>query len=157
MKLETRARIEVARPIEQVFDLASACEAFPRFLAPLGPIPGVKSARLLDAAEPKAGTRREVAMTDGSRMEEEILAFERPTLHRYRWRTRPAPPFSWLLAGAEAEWRFTASGGATQIDWVYAFEPTSALAAWVARPILLLFRRWMQRGLDRLRAILEGS
>jgi uncharacterized protein YndB with AHSA1/START domain len=156
MKLATRAGIEVPRPIEAVFDLATGCDGYPRFLLPLGPIPGVASAKLLDAPAPRAGARREVAMSDGSRMQEEILSHERPTRHRYRWLTRPAPPFSWLLKGAEAEWRFTSSGGATQIDWVYEFEPTSALAGWLARPLLLLFRRWMQRGLDRLRAILAG-
>jgi len=61
------------------------------------------------------------ALTDGSVMNEEIVACERPSLHQYRWLDRPAFPFSLLVRGAEATWNtgtmatggggFTRSGG----------------------------------------------
>jgi uncharacterized protein YndB with AHSA1/START domain len=157
MRLTNRAEIEIARPVEEVFDLAAACEGFPRFLLPFGPIPGVASAELVDAAAPKAGVRRDVHMTDGSTMREEILAFDRPSRHRYRWLNRPAPPFSWLVRAAEGDWTFTATPTGTRIVWLYHLEPTSPIALVLAAPIALLFRSWMQRGLARLPAALASS
>ncbi len=157
MELANRAEIEIARPIEEVFDLACACDGFPRFLFPYGPIPGVASSNMVDVPAPKAGARRDVHMTDGSTIQEEVLAFDRPSRHRYRWVNRPAPPFSWLVRGGEGDWTFTPTAAGTRIVWIYRFELTSPLALLVAPPVLVLFRRWMQRGLAALPAALASA
>jgi uncharacterized protein YndB with AHSA1/START domain len=157
LQLANRAEIEIARPIEEVFDLACACDGFPRFLFPFGPIPGVASSAMVDAPTPKPGARRDVHMTDGSTMQEEILAFDRPSRHRYCWLNRPAPPFSWLVRGGEGDWTFSATPTGTRIVWVYRFELTSPLVLVVALPVMLLFRRWMQRGLASLPAALASA
>jgi uncharacterized protein YndB with AHSA1/START domain len=154
MALAARAEIEIPKPIGEVFDLATSCDGFPRFLLRMGPIPAVASAELVGAAEPKAGGRRRLQLGDGSTMEEEILAFDRPAHHRYRWTAPPAPPFSWLVRGAEGDWVFAPRGGGTHIAWTYRFEPASPLAGVLARPVVLLFQRWMQRGLGSLRQLL---
>jgi uncharacterized protein YndB with AHSA1/START domain len=154
MALETQAEIEIARSPEEVFDLATSCAGFPRFLLRFGPIPRVVRAELVGAAEPKPGGRRLIQMSDGSTMEEEILALDRPVRHRYRWATPPAPPFSLLVRSAEGDWTFTPTGGGTRIVWRYRFESPSRLAELAARPVIGLFRRWMSRGLANLRAIL---
>lgn len=157
MRIAERAQIHVPRPIEEVFDFSVACETFPRVLQPLGPIAGVAKAEMIDAPAPKTGARRRIHMTDGSAIEELLVAFERPTRHRYRWLNRPAPPFSWLVRGGEGDWTFTPSDGGTSIVWVYSFDLTTPLAYPLAAPIALLFRRWMTRGLVRIRAVLRGE
>jgi uncharacterized protein YndB with AHSA1/START domain len=154
MALETQVEIEIAKPPAEVFDLATSCAGFPRFLLRLGPIPAVVRAELVGAAEPKPGGRRLIHMSDGSTMEEEILAFERPARHRYRWTTPPAPPFVWLVRSAEGDWTFAPTAAGTRITWRYRFESPSRLAELAARPVIGLFRRWMARGLANLRAIL---
>jgi uncharacterized protein YndB with AHSA1/START domain len=154
--LQARAEIEIPKPAPEVFDLATACAGFPRFLLRLGPIPAVVRAELVGASEPKAGGRRQIELGDGSRIEEEILAFERPSRHRYRWLNPPAPPFSWLVRGAEGDWTFTSVAGGTRVAWTYRFEARSAVAAVLARPVVLLFGSWMRRGLANLRTLLAG-
>lgn len=156
MRIETSAEIEVAKPPELVFDFAVACESFPRVLLPLWPVPGITGAEMLDGAEPKPGARRRIQLSDGSSVEEELLAFDRPIRHRYRWTEPPAPPLGWLVRSGEGDWTFTPSSRGTRIRWTYRFEPSSALAAPLALPIVPLFRRWMSRGLARIRDALEA-
>jgi hypothetical protein len=89
-------------------------------------------------------------------LDEEIVAFDRPHRHRYRWLNRPAPPFSYLVSGGEGDWTFTADGASTRIVWSYTFELTSPLVLPLMLPVRALFRRWMQRGLERIREELGG-
>ncbi len=156
MRIAQSATVHVPRPIEEVFDFSVACETFPRVLRPLGPIAGVAKAEMIDAPAPRTGARRRIQMTDGSAIEEELVAFDRPTRHRYRWLNRPAPPFSWLVRGGEGDWTFAPSRGGTSIVWVYSFDLTTPLAYPLAAPFGLLFRRWMMRGLFRIRAALTA-
>jgi hypothetical protein len=156
VKLRARAEVHVPKPPEAVFDFATACETFPRILLPLGPVPGIAKAEMLGAGAPRAGARRRIGMTDGSTIDEEILAFDRPGLHRYRWLNRPAPPFSWLVRGGEAEWTFAPSQGGTRIVWTYAFELTTPLVAPLGAAVIAVFRRWMMRGLEGVRSALAG-
>ncbi len=156
MRISERAEIHVPRPVEQVFDFSVACETFPRVLHPLGPIAGIAKAEMVDAVSPRTGARRRIHMTDGSAIEELLVAFDRPKRHRYRWLNRPAPPFSWLVRGGESDWTFAPSDGGTSIVWVYSFDLTTPLAYPLAAPIAFLFRRWMMRGLFRIRSDLTA-
>jgi hypothetical protein len=144
------AEFELTHPIEEVFDFATSCEGFSKFLLPLGPIPGVAEARLIDASEPITGARRDVHMTDGSLIKEVLLEYHRPYRHWYRWTNRPARPFSWLVRGAEGDWQFTSTSSGTRIVWHYHFELTSPIAIVAGIPLLAFMRRWMQTGLNRL-------
>ena len=155
MRIETGTEIEVARPQAEVFDFAVACETFPRVLLAFGPLPGVTKATMRGGAAPAPGALREIQLSDGSSVEEEVLAFDRPDCHRYRWTRPPAPPLGWLVRSGEGEWRFSASARGTRIAWRYRFELSHALAAPLALPIVALFRRWMARGLTRVRDELE--
>ena len=154
MRLHARAEIHVPRPPATVFDFAVACETFPRVLHPLGPIPGIAKAEMIDAPAPRTGARRRITMTDKSVIDEELVAFERPVRHRYRWLDPPASAFSWLVRSGEADWSFEPAGDGTKIVWTYVFELTSPLAYPLAAPVVLLFRRWMLRGLTQIRAAL---
>jgi hypothetical protein len=155
LRIETGTEIEVARPQAEVFDFAVACETFPRVLLAFGPLPGVTKAVMRGDAVPAAGALREIQLSDGSTVEEEVLVLDRPACHRYRWTRPPAPPLGWLVRSGEGEWRFSPSAQGTRIAWRYRFELSHALAAPLALPVVALFRRWMARGLARVRDELE--
>jgi uncharacterized protein YndB with AHSA1/START domain len=157
MKLTEHASVEIPRPVEQVFDFATSCEGFPRFIWAFGPIPGITRAEMLGGLAPKAGAERHIHMTDGNVVEEELLAYDRPSRHSYRWLKPPAFPFSIIVRTAQGDWRFTAANGGTRIDWDYTFELTSPLALPLAAPLMMIFRRWMQRTLLRARTVLTAD
>jgi hypothetical protein len=150
VKLKVHASHVVGAPTEKVFDFAVASENLPRILRGLGPIPGITSIEMLDGAALAPGARRRVRMSDGSDILEEVTALDRPRRHSYRWLNAPAAPFSLLVRRAEADWIFTASAQGTRIEWTYRFELTSPLAAPLAALVMILFKRWMRRGLERI-------
>ncbi|HTP53013.1 MAG TPA: SRPBCC family protein [Anaeromyxobacteraceae bacterium] len=150
MKLRVHAAVEVARPPEEVFDFAVDCRSLPVLLRRVAPIPGIASAEMVSGSAPGAGARRRVAMTDSSWILEEIVTFDRPLRHRYRWLTLPAMPFCLLVRGGEGDWTFSPTPSGTRVDWTYTFELTTALALPLALPVLTLFQRWMRRSLAHL-------
>jgi hypothetical protein len=156
MQVQTRARIEIPLLPERAFDLAVADETFPRTLRGYGPIPGLARVETVGGA-PVAGATRRVSMTDDSVIVEELLEHERPRRHRYRWLEPPAPPFSLLVRSAEGDWKFSPAGAGTSIEWTYRFELTSPLVLPLAAPVVWLFRRWMERGLARLRDLAAAA
>ena len=96
-------------------------------------------------------------MSDGRIVGEELLAYDRPARHRYRWLRPPAFPFSLLVSGGEGDWRFTGVNGGTRIEWDYTFELRSPLAWPVALALKAIFGRWMQRALLRPRTVLTSG
>jgi hypothetical protein len=150
MILDAHAAITLPGPAGPAFDLAVDPANFHRFMARLGPIPGVTRAAMIDGAPPVPGTRRRLEMTDGTVVEEEIVDHRRPALHAYRWVHPPAPPFSLLVRTGDATWRFTPVADGTRIDWDYRLGLTSPLAWPLARPVAWLFGRWMTRALAAL-------
>jgi uncharacterized protein YndB with AHSA1/START domain len=157
--IEARAQVQIAAPPDTVFDVGADYRSFARFMHGYGPIPGITSARMHGDAAPAAGARRDIHMSDGSTVEEVILAFDRPSQHRYRWVRPPAPPFSLVVRVAEGEWLFEpAQGGReTRLIWTYGFELTSALAYPAALILRAVFARWMRQNLERLRTLIEAS
>jgi uncharacterized protein YndB with AHSA1/START domain len=156
MKLTARASVDIPKPADQVFDFATSCEGFPRFIWAYGPIPGITRAEMVAGQAPKAGAERHVHLTDGNVVKEQLLAYDRPSRHRYRWLHAPAFPNSLIFSAAEGDWRFTATSGGTRIDWDYHFELTSVFAL-LAAPLLLVFRLWMKRSLLRARSVLAAN
>jgi len=156
VQLEVHASRVIGAPTEKVFDFAVASENLPRILKVFGPIPGITSIEMLDGATLATGARRRVRMSDGSEIFEEVTALDRPRRHSYRWLNAPAPPFSLLVRRGEADWIFTASAQGTRIEWTYRFELTSPLAAPLAAVVMMLFKRWMQRGLERITPFVSG-
>ena len=90
-------------------------------------------------------------MTDGTVLEEVILAYDPPVKHSYGWEGGAKLPFSLIVRSGTGTWTFTEVEGGTRIVWSYTFGLTSALAYPVAWPIAQLFRGWMQQGLDAIR------
>jgi uncharacterized protein YndB with AHSA1/START domain len=157
MKMTKRASVQIPQPAERVFDFATSCEGFPQFIWPLGPIPGITRAEMIGGRLPEAGAERHIHMTDGNVIEEELLAYDRPSRHRYHWLKPPAFPFSLIISTGEGDWHFTAADGGTRIDWDYTFELTSPVAWPIAAPLLFLFGHWMQRALLRARTVLAAD
>jgi uncharacterized protein YndB with AHSA1/START domain len=144
MKLTTEASVTVPRPIEAVYDHATNAQGYAKVLLPAGIIPGITAVADLGSS------RRRVSLSDGSTIDEEVTVLERPRRYAYHWLTKPKAPFGWLIATGEAEWTFEPDGSGTRVRWGYVFTLTSPLAAPLAMPIIPLFRRWMQKGLERL-------
>lgn len=157
MKLSTAASITIAKPRQQVFDFCTNNDTFERLLRPLGPIAGIAKAELRDGQTLRTGARRTITMTDKTVLEEEILDYTPPTRHEYRWSEGVKPPFSWLVRSGTGCWDFseTQAGRGTRVEWSYVFELRSALAYPLALPIVPLFRRWLQQGLDAIAAEME--
>jgi uncharacterized protein YndB with AHSA1/START domain len=144
MKLSTRASVEVSRPPEAVFDVATDPARIPGLMKKLGPIPGVLG------IDPETGSTRAVRMSDGSTMREEVTVADRPRDYRYRWLNPPKAPFSLLVRGGAADWSFRPNRGGTTVDWTYTFELTTPLVYPLAAPVILLFNRWMRAALAEL-------
>ena len=102
------------------------------------------------------GARRRIHMTDGTVLEEVILAYDPPNRHRYGWAGGAKFPFSVLVRAGTGNWEFTEVEGGTQIVWSYTFELTSLLAYPFVLPIVRPFRGWLQQGLDSIRAEILG-
>ena len=145
MKLSRVAQVDIARPPTEVFALATDVGRFAHLLKAYGPVPGVKSVEPLDEK------RRRVRLSDGTHLDEEVFEVDPPRLNRYRWVSRPKPPFSWLIKDAVATWTFDPAGGGTHVVWRYDFELTTPLVVGFAAILLAVFGRWMQRGLDAVR------
>jgi hypothetical protein len=153
MQIEAYARVELDVTPEEGFDLAADYRNFARFLRRNSVIPGIERAEMVAGAEPGKGAHRRITLSDGNVLEEEILVFDRPARHAYRWLHPPAWPFSMIVRGGEGSWSFTRSerGPGTTLVWKYRFELRSILAYPVGVLVVVLFRRWMAQGLERIR------
>src|SRR5258706_1560771 len=108
MQMSTSASIEIARPREAVFDLSCACETFTKLFGSRGPVAGISVARMMDGQPLRTGARRHIEMSDGAILMEDIVAYERPSRHRYRWTQGLRPPAKFLVSAGEAEWIYGA-------------------------------------------------
>jgi uncharacterized protein YndB with AHSA1/START domain len=152
MEISTAASTVIPRPREEVFQFACANATFERHLRPRGPIAGIEKAEMFEGQPLAEGSWRRISMTDGSVLEEVILDYVPPSLHRYRWTKGIKPPFSWLVRSGTGRWDFTEVDGGTRIDWGYVFELKSPLFYPLLLLIVPIFRGWLQRGLDSIRS-----
>jgi hypothetical protein len=156
MHLDARIELTVAYRPEQVFDLVGDHRNFPRTIAKTALVPGVVSSEPLPgSAERGVGSRRRLTLTDGTFMDEEVIAFERPSEHSYRWLKSPPMPIGLIVRGAQGSWRFAPDAQGTRIDWCYRFELTSPLALPFALPLVAAFKAWMRKSADCVQALLK--
>lgn len=150
MNISTAASIVVPKPLREVFDFCCRNETYERHLQPKLPVAGVKQCEFFDGHSLKAGDRRRVTLTDGSVLDEEILDYVPPALHRYRWSKGLKGPFAFLVRSGTGSWTFTEVSGGTQVDWSYEFALKSALAYPLALPVMPLFRAWLNQSLQSI-------
>ncbi len=152
MEISVGTSIVIPKPREEVFDFCIKDRTFEHLLRPLGPIAGVVKSELHPGEVLRTGAHRTITLTDGAVLEEVILDFTRPLRHRYRWVGGIKPPFAWLVRSGTGCWEFTEVSDGTQVEWSYAFELRSALAYPLTLPIVPLFRRWLEQGLNAIAA-----
>jgi hypothetical protein len=154
MRISAHAAIDIPRPREAVFDFACAAETFERLFRPRGLVAGIQKIVMLEGAPLAAGARRQVTMSDGGALVEEVTAFERPLRHAYRWAGGLRAPAKFFVRAGEGDWRFSDAAGGTHIDWTYTFELTTPLAYPAAALLRLQFRAWMAQQLRAIAAAL---
>lgn len=158
MHLDAKLELTVAYRPEQVFDLVGDHRNFPRTIAKTLLVPGVvRSEPLPGSAESGVGSRRRLTLTDGTFMDEEVTAFERPVEHSYRWLKAPPMPIGLIVRSAEGSWHFAPEGSGTRIHWRYRFQLSSPLALPFALPLVAAFRSWMGKSADRVQALLREA
>ncbi|HMI91412.1 MAG TPA: SRPBCC family protein [Polyangiales bacterium] len=156
MHLDAKLELTVPYSPEQVFDLVGDHRNFPRTIAKTLLVPGVvRSEPLPGSAESGVGSRRRLNLTDGTTMDEEVTAFERPVEHSYRWLKPPPMPIALIVRSAQGSWRFAPDGQGTRIHWTYRFELSSPLALPLALPLVAAFRSWMGKSADCVQALLK--
>lgn len=151
MQITTHAKVTIPLPRQAVFNYAVDSENLKKDLAPYGPIAGIVDGVMLDGQPLEQGARRRMTLTDGTVLDEDILAFDPPNEHQYRWSSGLKPPFAWLVRAGEGRWLFTDVEGGTQVDWHYTFDLRSPLAYPFTLAITGLFRRWQLQGLNSIR------
>lgn len=157
MFVRTSANVVVAKPIEEVFDLATNMEEFHKVFTGWGPISGNARVEQLDKGRPRPGSRRRVIGKDGSVILEEIHQFTRPAAHRYRIVSGLPQPLGMLVNYGDAAWRFKAITGGTSITWDYKFKVKNVAAIPATSAIIKIpFQRAMQRCLNNIRTELEN-
>lgn len=157
MNISTSASIVVPKPLREVFDFCCRNDTYERHLRPRVPVAGVKSCEFFDGHALKTGDRRRVTLTDGSILDEEILDYEPPTLHRYRWTEGLIGPFALIVRSGTGTWTFTEVSGGTRVDWGYDFALKSPLAYPAALPLMPLFRAWLAQSLRSIRDELSAQ
>jgi len=157
MKLIATAEIEIQRSREIVFNTLVACTTYPRILHAKWPVPGIALAELPEGDELAAGVRRLVTLTDGTVIDEEILEFERPRVHRYAWSKGLRCPFSLMVRRAKSPRHFYEVGDGAKVEWTYAFEVTNVLCYPAVKPLSMRFGSWMRAGLMRAKSALESA
>lgn len=144
-----------AHPVDAVFDLCVDPQRFPPTFTGYGPIPAIREIVL---QQPLAvGSARELRNSDGSVLQEQVTALQRPFHHAYRLSGFRAP-LAWLVRSGDADWLLQPLQHATLVTWTYRFEATSRWTRPLAVALLRGFMRpAMQRCLQRMDAVLAGT
>lgn len=138
MQIKTSAQIVIHANVEAVFDASIDCQNLPRFFTGYRQIPAIVSARTVDGLPLHPGSMRVVENSDGSLIEEIIVALDRPTRQSYQLVKGFKPPFSWLVRAASGEWIYEPLESQsepffTRVTWQFCFEISNVLAYFVFR------------------------
>jgi hypothetical protein len=157
MRVSNTESIVVPGPREAVFERAFTLTEMPKLLRGWGPVPGVERAELIGGGEYAIGKIRRIHNTDGSSLDEEILAYAPPSAHEYRLFGDFRGLAKLLVTEGFGEWRFLEHDESrTEVRWTYEFTLTSPLAWPLAVPMMKIAFANMQRGtLKRLKAAFE--
>jgi hypothetical protein len=129
-----------------------------RLLSGYGPVAGVAGHRNLVGEWARPGDRREVQMTDGTRITQELLYLDAPTGFGYLL-PEVHGPIGLIVRRARAHWRFaTRPDGRTVVTWRYVFEGPRGLpylAGWFL--VRVLWAGYMRAALRRALAAVDGK
>lgn len=153
MKLTAKASAHYDLPREELFPLATDTQLVAEIVRPFGPLPGVESAKLVDATHPAKGVQRFIGLTDNTAVTETITLWDPPRVHAYRIDGFRGP-FSMLVTHIDSRWDFCPleKNKVTRIDWTYEVHLTSRLALPAALPLVKgALPRFLQQALDALK------
>ena len=150
MLIRATATHVVPRSPDTVYDLAAGPANLARIFVGYGPIPGIRSAAMMDGRDVAAGNVIRFEDVKGGVLFHRIDRLERGVAYEYDLHGLTAP-FSLLVRSGYARWRFEREGEGTRVTWDYEF-PLRSLAAYpLARLLIGVFmRRAMQRCLGEL-------
>jgi hypothetical protein len=102
---------------------------WPKFFTGFKPFVGAITSASIEGGGPVVpGARRLIGFSDGTRIVEQILDHDRPSLHHYR-----VPEMTKIQAATMSEmdstWEFLDEGGQCRIRWTYRLTPKSILTA----------------------------
>lgn len=147
MDLRIREVAVVPAPREAVFDFITAPDAPARTFRGHGPVPGAVRAEVEGGGPLRVGAIRKVENADGSVVDEEIVALDRPARQAYRLVRGIRRPLSWLVRGAGGEWVLSDADGGTEVAWTFTFELRSPLVWPIAALVGRAFRKAMRAAL----------
>jgi hypothetical protein len=113
---------------------------YPKF----GPLPAVIEVRDQTGAWDAAGQTRQLMLSDGGYVIEHLVHVDKPETFIYEL-SDFQKLFGSLVAGARAEWEFTAVAGGTNIRWSYAFHPRRGAGLVVGAIVKLFWGPYMNR------------
>jgi len=159
MTTTVRAEVRIPRPVEAVFALAAGRTSnLARFFSGHKPlIPGIRSAVLVGREDPPlAGTLRDVTLSDGTSIQERVLAFDAPRLHRYDMAKMNLLQRV-ICSNMVGEWRFAEDGDGSRITWEYAIHEHGIGGRLLVGVVSRNFQKAMQTCLDNIgRAAVAG-
>ncbi|WP_448389810.1 SRPBCC family protein [Microbacterium aurum] len=123
---------------------------------PVFPFPGVAEVRNQTESWDHAGPSRNPTFDDGSQATERLTEYVAGHGFAYEL-TDFTNVLGRLAAGVRGEWSFLPDGAGTMIRWTYEFKPLPGRRLILAGPFRPLWRRYMQRALNRMVEVVEAA
>jgi hypothetical protein len=125
---------------------------FSHWYGPIGPI---KEVRDQTGEWDTAGQTRVVMLTPSGSFHEELTSLNPPHSFGYAL-TGITGPLGLLVGRADGQWRFAASGSATEVTWRWNIHARSALTAPLLPALGMLWKGYARRSLETLSTLLTG-
>ncbi|WP_127479075.1 SRPBCC family protein [Nocardioides pantholopis] len=122
---------------------------------PVFPFPGVTEVRNQTESWDHPGPSRTPTFDDGSQATERLTEYVASQGFAYEL-TEFTNVLGRLAAGVRGEWSFLPDGDGCLIRWTYEFKPLRGRRLVLAGPFRPLWRRYMQRALDRMVDVVEA-
>ena len=130
----------VTSDIERVFGFVGAEDVLPKILTGYGLVPAAATSDLSGPWD-RPGSHRVVHLADGSRVNEGLTDYDRPSYFAYRV-SNPSFALKHLMSEARGQFWFEQVDGGTRVRWTYTFQPKNRLS----KPPLSLFVRTQWKG-----------
>jgi hypothetical protein len=120
----------------------------PAVFLPWGPFPGVERVDDQSGAWDTPGRSRRPRFTDGGTVVETLVEYSPGAGFAYELRDF-TDVFGRLVDGVRGEWTCTPDGAGSVVRWTWEFKPKPRSRAVLAAVIVPLYRRYMQRVVER--------
>jgi hypothetical protein len=147
--------IEATR--DRVFAFVTQPDAPARTFRGHGPVPAAVRAEIEGGGPLRVGAIRKVHNSDGSVVDEEIVALDAPARQAYRLVRGIKAPLSWLVRGAHGDWRLDGDGARTRVTWTFTFVLRVFLFWPVAALVGRAFRKAMAKALAETKRQVEAG